>query len=201
MKKEEFLAELKLSLKGLRKREIAERIAFYSEMIDDRIEEGLTEEEAVAKIGSIPELTEQTGVKDNNQSKGKLKTTLIIVGSPLWLALIIVVVSVVFSLIVSACAVAISLVVVVWAVLIALWATVLALFVSGIACVLALILYAIFSNPAIGVMYCGVGVFCMGLSVFVFYAVLWLTKKSWILTKGFLGWCKKLIVKRRAKYE
>ena len=45
MKKEEFLTELRSKLNGLSKKEIDERINFYSEMIDDRISEGKSEEE------------------------------------------------------------------------------------------------------------------------------------------------------------
>ena len=46
MRKAEFLRELEKRLQGLPKDEIDSRLAFYSEMIDDRIEDGKTEEEA-----------------------------------------------------------------------------------------------------------------------------------------------------------
>ena len=48
MNKQEFLDELRKGLCGLPSEDIEERINFYSEMIDDRMEEGLTEEESVA---------------------------------------------------------------------------------------------------------------------------------------------------------
>ena len=51
MNKQEFLSRLRKQLKGLEDKE--ERITFYSEMIDDRMEEGLSEEEAVAAVGSL----------------------------------------------------------------------------------------------------------------------------------------------------
>ena len=47
MNKELFLSSLRESLDGLSGEDIAERLAFYSEAIDDRMEDGLTEEEAV----------------------------------------------------------------------------------------------------------------------------------------------------------
>ena len=50
MNKQEFLKNLRVSLSNLPQEEIEERIIFYSEMIDDRIEEGLSEEEAKAMI-------------------------------------------------------------------------------------------------------------------------------------------------------
>ncbi|MBR5538496.1 MAG: hypothetical protein IKU61_01205 [Clostridia bacterium] len=54
MNKQEFLEELRKGLSGLPKEDVRERLNFYGEIIDDRIEEGLTEEEAVfgAFVGS-----------------------------------------------------------------------------------------------------------------------------------------------------
>jgi uncharacterized membrane protein len=53
MKRQEFLDALSKSLSGIPKHEIIERLNFYSEMIDDRIEDGLSEEDAVADIGTV----------------------------------------------------------------------------------------------------------------------------------------------------
>ena len=47
MNKQEFLSLLRRELSGLPQGDIEERVGFYAEMIDDRMEEGLTEEEAV----------------------------------------------------------------------------------------------------------------------------------------------------------
>ena len=56
MTKKQFLDRLGKSLNGLPQEDISERLTFYGEMIDDRAEEGLTEEEAVAGIGSVEEI-------------------------------------------------------------------------------------------------------------------------------------------------
>ena len=56
MTKKEFLNELERKLKGLPKQDIEDRLSFYSEMIDDYIEDGLTIEEAIDKIGSSDEI-------------------------------------------------------------------------------------------------------------------------------------------------
>ena len=53
MKKEEFLNELRIELAGLPEEDILDRIEFYSEAIDDRMEEGQTEEEAVRAVGGV----------------------------------------------------------------------------------------------------------------------------------------------------
>lgn len=56
MTKDKFLEELRLKLKGLPKDDLEDRIAFYSEMIDDRMEEGLSEGEALKEIGTSDEV-------------------------------------------------------------------------------------------------------------------------------------------------
>ena len=53
MNKQEFVERLRKGLSGLPQDDIEERLTFYSEMIDDRMEEGLSEEEAVGEIGSV----------------------------------------------------------------------------------------------------------------------------------------------------
>ncbi len=52
MNKQEFLEKLERGIADLPREDAAERLTFYSEMIDDRMEEGLSEEDAVAGIGS-----------------------------------------------------------------------------------------------------------------------------------------------------
>ena len=59
MDKQRFLSELRNSLSGIPHDELEERLVFYSEMIDDRMEEGMTEEEAVAGIGPVGEVVNQ----------------------------------------------------------------------------------------------------------------------------------------------
>ena len=53
MTKQEFLDTLRAGLSGLTEADASERITFYSEMIDDRMEEGLSEQDAVAQIGDV----------------------------------------------------------------------------------------------------------------------------------------------------
>ena len=101
MKKKEFLKELEKNLKGLPQRDIDERIEFYSEMIDDRIEDGKSEEEAVKEIGSIDDVVSDIAkdtsivklVKNKMATKRSISGAgilLIVLGFPLWLPLLIV---------------------------------------------------------------------------------------------------------------
>ena len=60
MTKQEFLNKLGKGLSCLPQEDIEERLTFYSEMIDDRMEEGFSEEDAVLEIGDIDEIISQT---------------------------------------------------------------------------------------------------------------------------------------------
>ena len=59
MKKKEFLSALSRGLSRLPRGEREERVNFYREMIDDRIEEGIPEEEAVAGVGTVDGIVAQ----------------------------------------------------------------------------------------------------------------------------------------------
>ena len=95
MNKEQFLIELASALAGLPEEDIERSLEFYSEMIDDRIEDGLSEEEAVAALGSIDEIRAQI-IKDTPLSRivrecvkpthkpGGFEIALLIIGFPIW---------------------------------------------------------------------------------------------------------------------
>ena len=59
MNKQEFLMRLSKGLSGLPKDDVEERLSFYSEMIDDRIEDGLSEDAAVSEIGDVDKIISQ----------------------------------------------------------------------------------------------------------------------------------------------
>ena len=59
MDKQEFLRRLRQGLSGLPREELEDRLIFYSEIIDDHMEEGLSEEQAVLAVGPIGEIVEQ----------------------------------------------------------------------------------------------------------------------------------------------
>ena len=105
MNKNEFLSLLDKKLKKFPKQEVKERLVFYSEMIDDRVEEGLTEDEAVSEIGDIDEIVKQIAMEmvDKEIVKeplNKWELILLIVGSPIWFPLLLVAFVVVWSLLI-----------------------------------------------------------------------------------------------------
>ncbi len=58
MNKEQFIAALRARLTGLQQTDLERTLQYYREMIDDRIEDGMTEIEAVADVGDPAELAE-----------------------------------------------------------------------------------------------------------------------------------------------
>ena len=198
MMKKMFLDRLRNRLSHLPKEEQDERIAFYSEMIDDRIEDGLTEEEAVKSITSIDEITKEVitdievvDLKDNiNKNTIKEKTTkfakdkkktsnvlLIVLGFPVWFPLLISFITILFSLYVVG-----------WAVIVSLWAVVVALGVSFIGGTILGIIYLFQGANAILL---GLSIACGGLSIFFFFGVKELTKLYCVFTKKIISWIRK----------
>lgn len=183
MSKLQFLMELYEGLSDLPEDDVEEHVTFYSEMIDDLMEEGLSEEEAVAEIGDIDELIAQIiaeipftkRVKGKIVSKKRLKTweiVLIVLGAPLWL-----------SLLIAACAVILSLYVVLLSVIIALWAVFVSLFGCFFGCVVAGIWTSFSGNGLTGIAITSAGIICAGLSIFLFYGCKAATKGALLLTK------------------
>ena len=59
MTKTEFLEQLKNSLTGLSEEDIKKSVDYYEEMIDDRMEDGIAEEEAVGGLGTVEEIRDR----------------------------------------------------------------------------------------------------------------------------------------------
>ena len=183
MNKQEFMARLKARLSGLPRQEVEERLDFYTEMIDDRMEEGMAEEAAVSEIGSVEEIAAQVIAdipfakiaKERIKPKKRLgvwEIVLLVLGSPVWL-----------SLLVAACAVLLSLYVSVWSVIVSVWAV----FASLVACVpggvAAGVLFMLRGNGLAGMAMIGAGVFCAGLAIFLFFGCKAATKGTILLAK------------------
>jgi len=183
MSKQEFLSGLRAKLSGLPQADIEDRLAFYGEMIDDRMEDGLSEEEAVSAIGTEDEIFAQIMadiplsklVKEKIKAKRKPSATtivLLILGAPIWLSLIISALSVVFSLFVL-----------LWSVIISLWAVFFSLAVSGVAVTAGGIGALAFGNGIIGLAATGAGIVCAGLSLLTLLGSNAATKGAFKLTK------------------
>lgn len=196
MNKQEFIARLRKSLSGLPKEDIEEHLTFYAEMIDDRIEEGLSEEEAVSEAGDIGEIAAQA-IADTPLSKiaverirpkRRLKAweiLLLILGSPIWL-----------SLLISMAVVIISVYVSLWAVVISLWSVFATLAASSVGCVIAGAVLAGVKGITQGTAFIAAGLVCAGVSVFAFLGCMAVTKGFLKLTKSVAVWAKNRFVNK-----
>ena len=59
MTKQEFLTALERALSKLPHAEVQQAIAFYDEAISDRVEDGMSEDDAVASLGDVDEIARQ----------------------------------------------------------------------------------------------------------------------------------------------
>ena len=196
MNKQEFLDQLRARLNGLPKEEIEERICFYGEMIDDRMEEGLTEEEAVKAIGPVEGIVSQIVgdipltkcIKEKITPKRKLGTAeilLLVLGSPIWISLLIAFVSVIFSVYIS-----------LWAVVISLWAVYGSLVVCAISGIIAGTGYVVDGYGLTGFTLIGGGITCLGISIFLVYGCKAATKGVVLILKSFLLWIKSKFINK-----
>ena len=168
MTKYEFVTTLTHRLSHLPREAVEERVNFYIESIEDRIEDGVPEEEAVAAVGSPEEIAAQimgelprpafeVPRKEQKRRPSAVETVLLILGAPIWLSLLIAAFAVVLSVYIS-----------LWAVIISLWA----IFASFVGCALGGIVggaFLAFTNGATGVFLIGAGLFCAGASVLLFH--------------------------------
>lgn len=196
MTKIQFILALSNKLSALSKVEVEERLTFYSEMIEDRMEEGLSEEDAVAAVGSVEEIATQIVeevplarlVKEKITPKRKLypwEIVLFWVGSPIWFSLLLVAFSVVLALYVS-----------LWAVVLSLWASFGAVVVSALAGVVSGILYLCMGHIIIGLATVGAGLACAGMSIFFFMGCKMATKAAVWLTRTIVRGIKKCFVSK-----
>lgn len=200
MSKQEFLAELKARLSGLSQDDIGERLAFYKEMIDDRMEEGLSEEDAVSGIGPVDEIVSQIVaevpltkiVKEKVKPKRALKTweiVLLALGSPIWI-----------SLFIAAFAVILAAYVVVWSFIVSLWAIEVSFAACSLMGIISSVVFWIRGNVLTGIAMLGVGIFCSGLSILLLFGCKQATRYILSLTKKMaLGIKSMFIGKENAK--
>lgn len=182
MTKLEFIFALKDKLAGFPEDDVTERLGFYTEMIEDRMEEGMSEADAVAAVGSVDEIAEQIRAElspleniKKIKTKKKLRVweiVLLALGSPLWL-----------SLLIAAFAILISLYAVLWSVAGSMWAVFGAFVGSAFGGIVfgAALLFG--THTTTGVAIIGAALFLAGLSIFTFFGCKALTVAFAYLTK------------------
>ena len=159
MNRKEYVSKLKRRLSKLPNADVKKYVDFFNEIIDDRIEEGLSEEEALAQSGTPQEFAEQIlaecGVKTRKMKTWEL--VLLIAGSPVW-----------FSLVVALAAIVLSLYISLWAVDICLWAADLCFAACGFAGLVAGVALIATGYFPQGLFLIGSGLICVSLGIFWF---------------------------------
>jgi len=187
MDKARFLLELRDRLSSLPEEDIQSSLDYYGEMIDERIEDGMSEEEAVASVGSVEQAAEQILseiplphiIKSNVKQRGKLRAweiVLLILGSPLWI-----------SLLAALFAVVVAVFVVLLSVIIAFFAVAVALAVSALGIAVGSIVLVFVKGFVPALMFIGAALMCAGLAL-VFWPLL---KLMW---RGLSWLCRKFIL-------
>lgn len=187
MNKQEFLSVLRERLSGLPKEDMEGSIDYYNEIIDDHIENGISEEEAVEAVGTMDEIVSQilsetsltklvkTKVKPNRALKA-WEIVLLILGSPLWL-----------SLLAAALLLVLAAYIVLWSAILVLYSVVFSFAVSALCGIFGS--FVLFSTVSVaqGILFLGAGLVCMGIAILLFFG-------SNQITKGVLTLSKKMLL-------
>ena len=195
MKKQEFLSSLRSKLQGLPPSDIDERISFYSEMIDDRMDEGKSEEEAVAEIGSVDDVVMDIAkdtplvklVKEKMKPKRRIRAweiVLIVLGFPLW-----------FPLLITALVLIMVFWILVWVLVIVTYTVEIALSAASVAGIVACMAY--FLNGEMNYTAIGASIMCAGAAILFVFACIGATKGSIALTKAIITGIKMLFIGKK----
>lgn len=184
MNKTDFLDNLQNALTGLPHEDMQKTIDYYSEMIDDAVEEGEDEPAVIERLGSIEDIAEKVinetplrrfvreDMKKRNMSAAVI--ILLIVSSPLWLVFLATVFAVGFSLYM-----------VMWSVVLSFFAIFAALAISA-AAMLVISPFFLAVRPLKAMFAFGAALLCAGLTVFLFYISVY-SAKAVIKFTVFLG--------------
>ncbi len=197
MNKQQFLDALRRGLSQFPPEEINKQLSYYSELIDDMVEDGMTEFEAVERLGSVQEIYENILqdmplpllVKTRTKPKGgwtALTIILAILGFPIWFSILAAIFAVVFSVYVS-----------IWAVGLSVFAAVLAIIV--VAVVLAVFFFILlFSNIPAAVLALGVGFVLAGIALLLGFGAFYLCKGIIKATAAMGRGIKRLFIRKES---
>ena len=162
MTKNEFLNRLSEELATLDPIERERMLQYYREIIEDRVEDGLSEDQAVEELEDIHEIAarileeigprpeQASGPAQPEKKRSVFTTVMLILGSPVWLPLLL-----------AGGIVVLAVYVVVWALVISLFAVVAALGIAGLAGLLGFIVH-LGTHFWGGLFFFGAGLFCTG---------------------------------------
>lgn len=196
MNKAEFLAALRERLSGLPEEDFNKSIDYYTEMIDDRVEDGMSEEEAVACLGSMDEIITQILsevslpklVKEKVKPKRALavwEIILIIISAPIWFPIVLSVVTTILSAYLS-----------IWMMVLSLYLLDLSIAISGIAFIGLAIAELLKGAFAVFGALLGFGLVALGVSILLLFTFNLITKGIIYVSKKVLLGIKSLFIRK-----
>ncbi|WP_242369352.1 DUF1700 domain-containing protein [Adlercreutzia muris] len=193
MNKQEYLARLRAALACLPEGEIEESVAFYTEMIDDRVADGLTEEEATAQLDD-PKAAARAIIADlpvvprtvvlTKQRNRALYWTLVILGFPLW-----------FPLLLAAGMLVLAGLLTIWCLILGLWLLAAGLLAGGPLGIGVCLWALAVGQPAYGVFELGSGLLCFGLGLFCLHGAVAASKTLMQVSRQWIAKAKAPFVK------
>lgn len=197
MTKQEFLSELERALGKLPHAEVEQALAFYDEAISDRMEDGLSEAEALAGLGPVDEIAAQIAAETPpipraiaraNTGSRTLNIVLLAVFSPIWIPIVL-----------ALAAAALAVYVAIWAVIAALWAVDAVLVLMPFAGLAALASTLGGGMPLPGVFVFGLSLVSSGFGLVASFAAFWASKLLFQATRTFARWIASLFVRVSGK--
>lgn len=169
MDKSAFLSALQTALDGLPPEDTARFLAFYDEAIADRMEDGASEGEAVAALGAPDEIArqilEELPLPQLVRAKMKPRRAwrvweivLLAVGSPVWLPLLL-----------AAAVLLLTFYLLLWTLVAVLYTLDLSLAAGGLAGFIGAFCRLTAAHTAAGTLCLGIGLFCAGVAIFLFF--------------------------------
>jgi uncharacterized membrane protein len=197
MNKQEYLEAIRSRISAMPADDVNRFMDYYSEMIDDRVEDGLSEEEAVADMGSPEAAVEQILeempltklVKEKIKPKHELKAwevVLIVLGSPVWIPLLI-----------TALVLLLTLWIVAFALLISFYAVVLSFVAAGIGGLICAIPLFIANSPYTAVLMLGAALIGIGIAILFVVSVKPVTVGIFKVCKASVNGIKRMFVKEK----
>ena len=196
MDKNEFIRNIRKGLDGIPEEDINHWCEYYSELIYDRIDEGMSEEEAVLTLGDTESIVKEiladtsfvTLVKRKVKKKSTyngLGITAIIIGAPVWIPILIAVIAVLLSLYVT-----------LWSIVISVWAVTVSFFASSLGTLFLSIRYLIETGVYEFFIAFGITLFLIGMGIVANMFSKLITKVLINLTKVFIRKLKLLFTRK-----
>lgn len=197
MDKTEFLRIVQEELAGLPEEDRKSSLEYFSEMIADRMEDGMSEQEAVASLGEPREAARQilldtplpALVKARMKPGHRLcawEIVLLVLGAPLWLPLIL-----------TAGILLLVVLLVLWLIPFLCVVLMLSAAFSALACILSCVVVLFHGRLANGLLMLGFALILVGLSVFAWFILRGVFRGTLYVSKKLLRAVKSLFIGKK----